>query len=114
MSSPAALKTVGIADTILNDKEFRKTIALLGVSEPKASVSGPVKRRKAKVAKAKGARRAKRGQTGAKILEILGDKKLTTGEINAKLDKKSSNLSAVLAGMKKAGKIKKTGETWHV
>jgi len=34
-------------------------------------------------------------------------------QINDKLDKKSANLSAVLAGMVKAGKIGKTGDKWR-
>ena len=58
-------------------------------------------------------RKGKRGKRSEEILGILGDQKLKTGEINDKLDKKSANLSAVLAGMVKAGKIGKTGDKWR-
>jgi len=106
-----ALKPLGLADVILTDKEFKKYTAVL---VPKPTWTPPETPNAGKPSKVgKTGKRAKRGSRAEEILAILGDKQLGTGDINRELKKKSANLSAVLAGLKKASKIGKTGDKWH-
>ena len=67
-----------------------------------------------KVVKAPKAKRAKRGGSSEAILTALDGKALTTGELKTAINYAGANLSAVLAGMKKAGKIEKKDGKWSV
>ena len=66
-----------------------------------------------KLPKATGVKRGKKGGNSEKILACLTEDGLTTGDIKKAINYTGANLSAVLAGIKKAGKIKKTGEMWY-
>jgi hypothetical protein len=57
-------------------------------------------------------KRAPKGQQAALILKALADGGKKTAEIARAIDYKGANLSAVLAGMMKAKKIKKSGGEW--
>lgn len=77
----------------------------------KTSAKAPSSPAKASKPKAKG----KRGSQGETILKALADKKLKTGELSAEINYSGANLSAVLAGMKKANKIDKDKDgLWFV
>ena len=67
-----------------------------------------------KVVKAPKAKRAKRGGSSEAILTALDGKALTTGEIKTAINYAGANLSAVLAGMQKAGKVEKKDGKWSV
>jgi len=67
-----------------------------------------------KALKAPKAKRGKRVGLAETILTALGSQALATGEIKTAINYTGANLSAVLAGMKKAGKVVKKDGKWSV
>ena len=100
-----------------NDANVAPILKSLGLQAAAAAAS-PKRGRPAKVAspapapakvsvKAPKTRKGKRGKQGETILAALGKEKLATGDIARKISYTGANLSAVLAGMRKAHKIDK-------
>jgi predicted Rossmann fold nucleotide-binding protein DprA/Smf involved in DNA uptake len=77
-------------------------------------VKSPKPVKTAKAPKNKRAKSNKRGSQGAAILSVLEGKTLATGEIKSVINYTGANLSAVLAGMQKAGKVEKKDGKWSV
>jgi len=99
-----------------NDANVAPILKSLGLQA--AAAASPKRGRPAKVAspapapakvsvKAPKTRKGKRGKQGETILAALGKEKLATGDIARKISYTGANLSAVLAGMRKAHKIDK-------
>jgi hypothetical protein len=105
---------------IWNDSTVAPILTSLGLQALSAAPASPKRRGRkpgavAKPAKAKGTRKGKRGKQGETIIAALGSGHLATGEIAKKINYTGANLSAVLAGMKKADKIDKDkSNKWFV